>query len=194
MFFEWMILALWISLIAVGIFVIRRRNPKHRKRWIGGWIFFVLLLWILSDSIPLLYTFPSAEEAFQYEYAEEIKLKVEGYHTCLLVGENHEATVVKTASGWKNNSSLATSQAYLWQKNDIFAYVLRHKPSGDCYVAVGIPYLLDYEITDSNQSTFYKCPDMASEGTQAVSFYYAYVGSVEKDYTVKVNGIEFRIT
>lgn len=186
----------WLSLIAIGILVIQRWNPKHRNRWIGVCIIFVLLLWQLSGFVPLLYPFSTPEEAFHYTCGEEISLKIEGSHTCLLIGENSakQTTIIKTDSGWKNTFSLATQTLFQWQKNGIIVYALQHKASGDCYLAVVAPYLVNCEISDSNQSTFYKCPDMAPEGKQVVNYYYAYIGSVDENYEVHVNDLTFTVS
>lgn len=196
MFLRRMVFVFWISLIVIGIFVVRHRSPKHRERWIGGWVVFVLLLWELSGFVPLLYSFPSAEEAFHYAYSDEIKLTVEGDHTCLVIGGHsyERTTIKKTDSGWKNTISFATSTIFQEQQNGVVVSVFQHKASGDCYISVVVPYLLECELTDSSQSTYYECPDTNPKGSQAARYYYAYIGSVGEDYTVEVNDLKFQVT
>ena len=185
----------WIALIVLGIVVIQRSALKHKKSLTFCVVAVVLILWQLSGSLYYFMTFPSPEAAFLAENSEEQPLlTVEGEHTDLVAATGSFAILTRTEQGWKCNSFFASSTLYRDFKKGIIALVQRHNDSGDCYILLTLPYCEECSIEDNTGAQYYEEPFVGTDpDMQGSRQFYAYIGTLDEDYSVTVNGAEFNI-
>lgn len=178
-------------LFVCGALVIHKLSfTAKRRKYIIAAIMSVVFITFLAF-MPLeniLYTFDSAEIAFQYYTgAPSVKLVVNGENSTLIIGEKENTDIVliipKTENGWEIDTGASTKMKSQTIINDAVVYLYQHQTSGDYYISIVGVHDSELELFDSHNSVFYpmKC-------VNGINAYYASISVPDHQYWLCING------
>ena len=194
----------WAAAMVFGIFKIQRSSMQHKKRWTVCVVLLALVLWELSGLLVYVIPFSSPEAAYQsihpqFMQAEHEPLILEGKTSALMVegdvSEQSLQVIIRKNDRWKLSSHFNSPFPYTIHDNGISIYVYSLRGSQDHYVCVLLPpFETESSIESPSSTVFYEFP-APDDNTDAPSFrnFYAYIGTLDSDYTVTVNGTPFCI-
>lgn len=194
----------WLALAVLGITVIRRSSVNHKKRWTICVVVLVLLLWELSGLLVYVIPFSSPEAAYQsihpqFTQSEHDPLILEGKTSALIIdgdaSEQSHQFMIRKNNEWKLSGLFAPSFPYTIHDNGISIYLYNWRSSQDHYLCVLLsPFETECNIEPSDAAVFYEypAPDVDTDALRYRSFY-AYIGPLEEDYELAVNGVTFCI-
>lgn len=195
-------LIFWTLVILGSLWLIKKSRLKNKKRARIISVMLGIALWTVSGFFlvteNVFVTFPSPEAAYQYTHTEGPPYyTVSGSHTDMVIGISEDNTCVwrifpRTEGGWRVGSPFDVKTYWYAFDDGIMINVDQHKKTGDCYLWLVYPYALGKEVYDSNQSVFYISPALDPRSKSVA--YYAYVGDIDENYVITVNGTDYKIT
>lgn len=201
MWFDLIRFVVWLSVFIVCLIVVKQTSLKNKRKWTILLSAVILILWFISSFIPVenvFVTFHSPTAAYQYTHVEKAQLTVEGDNTDLVVGGDDTtitfAILRKENGGWKLENKFNAETIYSNYSKGVSVDVYRHKETGDCYIAV---FMTNYDTNDikDNYNTTFSFYDFSENSASANTFYsaYAFIGALETNYELNVNGVVFQI-
>lgn len=193
-------LAFWGLVFAACFLAIRKSRVIHKRKWFFITIFIAIIFTILSALIPVenaFVTFKSPKSAYNYINSGDVKLIVNGETTDFVIGQNGDVDsyliVPKSGEGWKLGMGFDTQRVRQLVSNGIAIYVYQYKHSSEYYITVldtngGIS-----EISDNYNSEFTHLDKTNLALEKTFYTYYAYIGDLNDDYTITVNGNKLQL-
>lgn len=190
----------WTITMIAGIFMVGCSSLAHKKIWTGCIIVAVLVLWALSGHLIYLAPFGSPEEAYAGMHSrstrtEDELLTIEGETSAWVLDEDNSQFVLKEGDNWNLTGFLTLPSPYYVYGDDITISVEGPSTSRDRYVCVRLfPAPEECRIDTPQHTVFYEEPgsDIALAEYRLRTFY-AYIGTLEEDFQLTVNGTEFTI-
>ncbi len=179
-----------LSLIAILgiIYLIVRQSQLQDKRIIYVYSAYILLILtvILSDVRVenYLFSFDSAEEAYQYKdrfgNRRKVNLVVQGEASDLVIGDKGTVLIPKTTDGWKLEDNNDVEHIGYSLTNEYIVEIYQYEDTNDYYVSIDILNEKPANVLDACDSTFIYLEESNS--------YYAYLSDCDEQYWLKING------
>lgn len=192
-------LAFWGVALIISFLLIARRQIRYKRRWAIAAFMIIVLLTVIFSLIPIenaFMTFSSPESAYNYNHSGNVRLIVTGEKNDFIVGDNGDvyayAIVPKSNGHWKIGMGFDTKRVFQATSDGIVIYVYQYKNSSDYFVTVLDTKGGKLDITDSHSSDFKCLEDSNSTLGKEFYTYYAYVGGLDDDYCITIDGQPFR--
>ena len=189
------------AIIGIVLFIIcliiinKKRFLAHKRRLTIVSFIMVLLLTTVTFFVPvenLFITFPTLESSYKYNNSNCIDLIVDGEKSAFVVGSQNDIDnyfiVPKSNDGWK--LGMGFNKKIIEKKilDDIIIYLYQYKGTNDYYITIFNVKRDSLNISDSINSKFQYTEKYNNVECKNYYAYFAYIGNLNYNYTLTVNG------
>lgn len=190
------------AILLCGFFLWLRKCKSIKKKVISiSSIVIISILISLSALVPvenIFISFSSAQDAFTYCQTGEIDEIVEGKESTMVLFSNGNSNSMcifpKTKNGWKIGTFFSYETIFSMVVDKKIVDVYRTKGTDDCYVLIYDYFSSELgNISDSKHSKFLHNIKKINNLDQLQIKYFTYVGHLDENYTLFINGVPIEI-
>lgn len=181
--------------LMIGILVTRKWHAVKRRKWIMGILALAVVFSVVLTLNPVekyFVTFSSPQSAYYYNHLGSVELIVEGEKTCFVVGRNGNTYVCeiipKEGDRWKLGTGIDTKMVTNIFSDGIVVHIYQYKNTGEYYISAQDTTGGPSTIYDSLDSDFQYVQESKSMINKTYYIYYAYIGGLDSQYFLTVNG------
>ena len=188
-------------LFIICLIIINKKNFfAHKRRLTIVSFIMVLLLTTVTVFVPvenLFITFPTLESSYRYNNSNRIDLIVDGEKSAFVVGSQNDIDnyfiVPKSNDGWKLGMGFNKKIIEKKLLDDIIIYLYKYKGTNDYYITIFNVKRDSLNISDSINSKFQYTEKYNNIECKNCYAYFAYIGNLNYNYTLTVNGKTIKI-
>lgn len=200
MIFSVIRLLFFAAVVIAGFVIIKKRKNVNMRRALSALLIAAVILTTVSGLIPVenaFISFSTPEKAYLYNHFGRIRTKAEGKESVWVVGtsgntENY-AVIPKSGSGYKIGMGQNIKRSSHNVSDGIVIDLYCCKTTGEYYITVFDTDGGKTEITDNRKSVFEYTKNENTALHKYFYTYYAYIDGFADDYSISVNGKEFKL-